>query len=200
MLSPDEQALLRAVIDRLLPADEFPAASGFGADAYILAMLGGDAAPAREVIRYGLAELDRQGYRQLDAAGQDRMLKAAEGEPWFTRLVDLTAEGTYADPGNGGNVDARSWRMLGYDPRLPDGPTGPPPQPDPPPGVYGPSDVIDWDVIVIGSGGGGGSAAGMLAAAGKRVLVLERGRLRDYANSGHRDHLRNHRLFEYGHN
>ncbi|HEX4298834.1 MAG TPA: GMC family oxidoreductase, partial [Devosia sp.] len=27
-----------------------------------------------------------------------------------------------------------------------------------------------------------------------------RGRLRDYANSGHRDHLRNHRLFEYGHN
>ena len=115
MLSPDEQALLRAVIDRLLPADDFPAASGFGADVYILAMLDGDAAPVREMIRYGLAELDRQGYRQLDAAGQDRMLKAAEGEPWFARLVDLTAEGTYADPGNGGNRDAASWRMLGYE-------------------------------------------------------------------------------------
>ena len=55
-------------------------------------------------------------------------------------------------------------------------------------------------MIIIGSGGGGGSAAGVLAAAGKSVLVIERGLLRDYANSGHRDHLRNHRLFQYGHN
>ena len=200
MLSQHEQALLRAVIDRLLPADEFPSATGFGADRYILQMLDSDAEPVRELIRYGLGELDRQQFLTLDAAKQDALLKALEGEVWSGRLVELTAEGTYADPGNGGNRDAASWKMLGYEHRLPDGPDGPPKRADPKPGIYGPSGVADWDVIVIGGGGGGGSAAGVLAATGKKVLVVERGLMRDYANSGHRDHLRNHRLFQYGHN
>src|SRR5271166_751900 len=34
----------------------------------------------------------------------------------------------------------------------------------------------DWDIIVIGSGAGGGTFAYACARAGKRVLVLERGR------------------------
>jgi len=200
MLSPHKQALLRAVIDRILPADDFPSASGLGADRYVLAMLDGEARAVAPLVRYGLSELDRSGFLVADAATQDRLLGAVQSDPWFTRLVELTAEGTYADPGNGGNLDSVSWKMLAYDPRLPDGPDGPPRHPDPPTGVYGPSDVTDWDVIVVGSGAGGGSAASVLAAAGKKVLVLERGRWRDYANSGHRDHLRNHRLFQYGHN
>jgi hypothetical protein len=40
-------------------------------------------------------------------------------------MVDLAAEGFYADPANGGNRDAASWRMIGYDPRLPANPTDP---------------------------------------------------------------------------
>jgi hypothetical protein len=40
--------------------------------------------------------------------------------------VELAHEGYYADPGNGGNRDAVSWRMIGYDPRLP---TTPKPRP-----------------------------------------------------------------------
>ncbi|MEO8756802.1 MAG: GMC family oxidoreductase [Devosia sp.] len=200
MPSQHEQAILSAAIDRLLPGDDFPSATGFGAHDYILQMLDGDAAPVRDLIRFGLGELGRQGVLEADAAQQDALLRAVETELWFLKLVELTAEGIYADPGNGGNRDAASWRMLGYDPRLPDGPDGPPKQPDPAPGIYGPSGVTDWDVIIVGSGGGGGSAAGVLAAVGKKVLVLERGRFRDYANSGHRDHLRNHRLFQYGHN
>ena len=200
MFSQQEQALLRAVIDRLMPADDFPSATGFGADNFILKILDGDAEHLHEPIRYGLGELDRLGFLALDPNEQDNALAGLAHQPWFERLVELTAEGVYADPGNGGNRDAASWTMLGYEHRLPDGPTGPPPQPEPLPGVYGPSGVLDYDVIVIGGGAGGGSAAGVLAAAGKSVLVLERGRWRDYANSGHRDHLRNHRLFQYGHN
>jgi choline dehydrogenase-like flavoprotein len=200
MFSQNEQALLRAVIDRIMPADDFPSASALGALDYILPMLGGDAAPDREPIRYGLQDLARLGFLDKPPAEQDALLATVEQDSWFRRLVELTAEGVYADPSNGGNRDTAGWRMIGYDPRLPDGPDGPPKQPDPPPGVYGPSGVTDWDIIIVGSGGGGGSAASVLAAAGKRVLVLERGRLRDYANSGHRDHLRNHRLFQYGHN
>ena len=196
MASGDENTLLRAVIDRILPADAYASATGFGADRFIRNILAGSAAPLRGLIRLGLSGLPAD-FATKPQIEQDAALRVVEAEPWFVHLVELTAEGAYADPGNGGNRDAAAWDMLGYDPRLPDGPDGPPPQPEPPAAVYGPSGMTDWDVVIIGSGGGGGSAAGVLAAAGKRVLVLERGRLRDYANSGHRDHLRNHRLFQY---
>ena len=59
--------------------------------------------------------------------------------------------------------------------------------------------MTTYDVIIIGAGAGGGVAAGVLAEAGKRVLLLERG--------GHLpiptaplDHLRNQRFSPYGHN
>ena len=57
----------------------------------------------------------------------------------------------------------------------------------------------DYDVIVIGSGAGGGTVAGLLAEAGRRVLLLERGAAPSFSEVG-RDHLRNQRLSHYGHN
>jgi choline dehydrogenase-like flavoprotein len=200
MLSEHEQALLRAVVDRIVPADDFPSATGFGADIYILSMLDGDARHLGELIRYGLVELDRAGFLYRPADEQDRAMEAASQEPWFRALVELTGEGVYADPGNGGNRDAASWAMVGYEHRLPEGPAGPPRRPEPPARAYGAMGITDWDVIVVGGGAGGGSAASVLAADGKKVLVVERGRWRSYEDSGHRDHLRNHRLFAYGHN
>ena len=56
-----------------------------------------------------------------------------------------------------------------------------------------------YDAIVIGTGAGGAIVAALLAGAGHRVLVLERGRRTTTADDP-RDHLRNHRLARYGHN
>ncbi|MBV9851046.1 MAG: GMC family oxidoreductase [Armatimonadetes bacterium] len=58
---------------------------------------------------------------------------------------------------------------------------------------------MTYDVIVVGAGAGGGVAAGALAEAGKRVLLLERGRPLSFEDVG-RDHLRNQRLSQYGNN
>jgi choline dehydrogenase-like flavoprotein len=59
--------------------------------------------------------------------------------------------------------------------------------------------MIRYDVIIVGAGAGGGVAAGVLAEAGKKVLLLERGRLLSYEQDPH-DHLRNPRFSRYGHN
>ena len=50
------------------------------------------------------------GWVELDklAPEQDRLIEAESGELWFKALIELTAEGVYADPGNGGNRDAAS--------------------------------------------------------------------------------------------
>lgn len=116
-------ALLDAVIDRIIPADADPGALDLGTPNYVRNHLGQAAADA-QLIRDGLATLGDR-FLALDAAGRDQALLAIENEPWFQRLVTLTAEGFYADPDNGGNANARSWGMIGYEHRLPEGPSGP---------------------------------------------------------------------------
>ncbi len=58
----------------------------------------------------------------------------------------------------------------------------------------------DYDCIIIGAGAAGGTLAGVIAEAGKRVLLVERGPWMNYSSNGRRDHLRNQRLAVYGHN
>lgn len=58
----------------------------------------------------------------------------------------------------------------------------------------------DYDCIIVGAGASGNIVAMVLAQAGRRVLLLERGPRLDYASGGHRDHLRNQRYSPLGHN
>jgi choline dehydrogenase-like flavoprotein len=59
--------------------------------------------------------------------------------------------------------------------------------------------MTHYDAVIVGAGAGGGVAACLLAEAGKTVLLIERGRDLSYEQVG-RDHLRNQRFSEYGHN
>jgi hypothetical protein len=130
-ISAEQRHRLRAVIDRIIPADQDPGALDLGADRYVFAQLAGEASEFLEDILAGLEALElaaglRSGatFEALPPQQKDAVLADIEKQPWFLGLAELTMEGFYADPGNGGNLDARSWSMLGYEHRLPDGPSG----------------------------------------------------------------------------
>jgi len=127
-------------LDRLIPADDFPGCIAAGGENYVGRQLSGACAAEATGLTHGLALLDAEAKRRvsgkpfasLSPDQQDSLLRELECgracENWpaelpatvfLTRMVDLAHEGFYADPGNGGNRDAVSWRMIGYDPRLP---------------------------------------------------------------------------------
>jgi hypothetical protein len=132
---------LNALLDRLIPADESAGALAAGVDRYVLGQLAGDCAHEAAALARGIAQLDAEAaarcagssFVALPVEQQDQLLVNLEkGQPatvwpdgigaaaFFNRMVDLAHEGFYADPANGGNRDAVSWRMIGYDPHLPE--------------------------------------------------------------------------------
>jgi gluconate 2-dehydrogenase gamma chain len=146
-LTPSQLTALRALLDRVIPADDFPGALAAGTDNYVLRQLATDCAEEASFLLLGLTQLDAealarhgpdQTFATLLSPQQDALLadlaaaRPATAWPapraastWFHRLVDLAHEGFYADPANGGNHDAASWRMLGYEPGTTPKPTAP---------------------------------------------------------------------------
>jgi hypothetical protein len=123
-----DEATLGALVDRIMPRDHDPGALDLGTLGFVRRHLAASAEDGT-LIATGLADLDRRAdgaFAALPADKQIALLEAVEAEPWFVRAVTIVAEGFYADPDNGGNDGARSWDMIGYRHRLPDGPSGPP--------------------------------------------------------------------------
>ena len=117
-----QRRTLVAIIDRLIPQDDFPSASAAGVDRYIVRQLEGDLRERSAMILDGLDRLGRAGFDQLSAAEQDAMIQQLEtGDDrdrlFIQMLIQLAHEGYYADPGNGGNRDAVAWRMIGFEVR-----------------------------------------------------------------------------------
>ena len=118
----------RAVLDRIIPADDYPGALDNGVDSFILSQWDAGLVADCEAIDQGLLDLDAQTsgrFSMLSSESQDLLLAEHKEETWFSILCELAAEGFYADPANGANPDAISWRMIGYRPGLPEGPSGP---------------------------------------------------------------------------
>ncbi|WP_078857136.1 GMC oxidoreductase [Streptomyces sp. NBRC 109706] len=202
---------LRAVVNRLIPPDGHPGGWEAGLDAFLPAALGAAAREQAPLVEAGLAWLDGEAaarhagaaFAALAPAEQDRLIEeslagraeavggGADPAGFLRTLIRLCGQGFWGDPGNGGNRDGISWRLIGYRERPADA-SWPRPDDTPPAGTDWERIADDYDAVVVGSGAGGGVAACVLAEAGLRVLLVERGDWLIPSELG-RDHLRSQR-------
>lgn len=132
-LNESQQRTLRAAVDRIIPADDYPSAWQAGVGDYLARQFEGDLKPVLDAYREGLDSLEREAivrYQQsfclLPDTEQDTLLKQVEqGEvvtTWafspvnfFRLLTETTTEGFYSEPEQGGNRDRVSWTMTGFE-------------------------------------------------------------------------------------
>ena len=210
--SASEVETLRALVDTVIPADEWPGGWDGGVKR-LLSEHGNDflqngvAILATAIAAADSASSHRHGVSFGELSGADRTallasLVAGEAVPgariWpaqdvdaarpLSSLITIAYQGFYA-----GTREPTGWKMIGYS-AVPEGVT---PVDSAPPSGIAPSQLKEhYDVIVIGAGGGGGVAAAELARRGQSVLLVERSvPMRDSELRG--NHLQDKRTANY---
>ena len=187
------------VLDVLVPADEQPSATATGALEWLDAHAeSAHAALWRELLSPGFGALaeepgpvDEKLVRELERSASRPGWPVAPRR-FVAALAELAAHAWY------GRRDSPAWAAMGYVPGPQRSPGAPVRHAAVREGALRDLPAV-VDVLIVGSGAGGGVAADVLAAAGARVAVIERGRFLSYAAVG-RDHLAHHRFPVYGHN
>ncbi|MCY4464953.1 MAG: gluconate 2-dehydrogenase subunit 3 family protein [Chloroflexi bacterium] len=133
----DEKQLrcLEALLDTLIPPDDFPSAWEAGVGDYLLRQLQGDLADLQtsygDFLRCLDAEaqhLHKRDFADLAVEARGDLLHRIEKhqlaaswtiEPgkFFQQIVEHCGEGYYSDPGNGGNREQIAWQMVGFEVR-----------------------------------------------------------------------------------
>jgi choline dehydrogenase-like flavoprotein len=209
MIPFSDRALVAAVMDRIVPADDWPSFSADGGMADLDAKAADQHAQFWETTltpgfgaleaecrsRFAksfvaLTETARDDFIEDLAAGRVESEWPVPPASFVALLTRLAAEGYY------GRLGAASWRMIGFDPAPKRDAGGDAPHVTPAAAPFG--DIRgEYDVLVIGAGAGGGVAAMIAAEAGARVLLVDRGENLAFSQI-RRDHLANHRLPIYG--
>lgn len=135
MLSEEQQVILHAVVNRIIPPDDWPGGWEAGVGDYLFRQFERDLAGVIEQYQQGLDALEAEaraggspGFAAMDAAAQDALLTRVEQgavqTEWQTdpaafvnMLAHHCAEGFYSDPGNGGNRGEVAWKMIGFEVR-----------------------------------------------------------------------------------
>ena len=124
---------LRAAANRIIPPDDYPGAweagfRDFFGDLLILEPeLVSDYVALLQSINAEAQAIHQSEFADLESSEQDALLRSIEcgrvGTEWprppeflLQMLIRHVSESFYADPGNGGNRDGVSWRMVGYVP------------------------------------------------------------------------------------
>jgi hypothetical protein len=116
VLDREQRVLLRAVLNRIIPArDELPGAGDLDVDVSLEQSLAG-AVDLRRLFLDGLSEIDVRAGRafvELDTASQAAVLETVErtSPKFFAALVEHTYRGYYVLP--------RVQRAIGFEPRPP---------------------------------------------------------------------------------
>ena len=134
-LTEGQQQTLRAAVDRIIPADDYPGAWEAGVGDYLARQFDGDLLPVLDIYLSGLTALEaeaearfQRGFRFLTPDQQDLLLQRVDVDDvlatwdvlpsrFFDLLVITTAEGFYSEPEQGGNRAAISWAMTSFEMR-----------------------------------------------------------------------------------
>ena len=135
MLTQAQTEILEALVNCIIPADNFPNGWDAGVGDYLFRQFEGDLSDKVAVYKNGLSSLEEEAqvihgksFARLSADEQIALLTSVEkGEvkggwaidpaEFFAMAVQHCMEGFYSDPKNGGNRDGISWQMMGFEVR-----------------------------------------------------------------------------------
>lgn len=132
MLTSFHWNILRSLMNRIIPRDDFSDAWEAGVGDYLARQFERDLQSQVEIYQFGLEALEAEAqaftgkdFTELDASTQDMILSRLEAGQvtlswplnpieFFHTVIEHVMEGYYSDPGNGGNRDSIAWEMIGF--------------------------------------------------------------------------------------
>lgn len=135
MLTESQTSILQALVNCIIPADDFPNGWDAGVGDYLFRQFESDLKDSVALYQGGLSSLDDESQivcgKEFDSVsaddqtallteiekGQVKAEWSVDPATFFTMAVEHCMEGYYSNPENSGNRDSISWQMIGFEVR-----------------------------------------------------------------------------------